>query len=369
MLSYDDVRHAPLEELASCVSDWTDLIGKLKTLDGDIHETVLKPVQTAGWQGDDAQAGIAFIDETAKEFGDAAAEATGIRDILREAHDAIKKARDRLVEIADVDAPAKDLVVNEKGEVRPKSAGPGADVAYRDQIDEIKKEIERALIAATEADENAAFALKSNVDEKHDFNAPEQPTLAAAEAAESEARFRESEKYIYDEMMRNRDSDTTEMIKELLRPKEWYEFGRDPGGETIAALAMWGNKVRPGAEWDHKPLLEEKFGLDAKEEYQFKVPGENRTTSYDIWSNIHYGYVGRAAGIDEETLIEGASIGEGVGEDDQGDQLTMRAGIEIYDKYGDDLTPEQFHTEVMKTINEMEAQNVEQVQEWQPRKY
>ncbi|MGW0889842.1 polymorphic toxin type 44 domain-containing protein [Saccharopolyspora sp. NPDC002578] len=369
MLSYDDVRHAPLDALAGCVSDWTDLIGKLKTLDDDIHETVLKPVQTAGWQGDDARVAIGFADETAREFGDATAEATGIRDILREAHEAIAKARDRLVEIADVDAPAKDLVVNDKGEVRPKSAGPGADVAYRDQIDEVEKEIERALVSATEADENAAFALKSNVDEKHDFNAPEQSTLAAAEAAESEARFRESEKYIYDEMMRNSGSDTVAMIKDLLRPKEWWEFGRDPAGETIAALAMWANQVRPGAEWDHKPLLEDKFGLDAKEEFQFKVPGEDRSASYDIWSNIHYGYVGRAAGIDAETLIEGASIGEGVGEDDQGDQLTMRAGIEIYEKYGDDLTPEQFHTEVMKTIDEMEAQNVEQVQEWKPREY
>ncbi|WP_370865971.1 polymorphic toxin type 44 domain-containing protein [Chondromyces apiculatus] len=28
---------------------------------------------------------------------------------------------------------------------------------------------------------------------------------------------------------------------------------------------------------------------------------------FDVWSNIHYGYVGRAAGFDRQTLIDGSN--------------------------------------------------------------
>ncbi|MFF2993178.1 polymorphic toxin type 44 domain-containing protein [Streptomyces sp. NPDC057950] len=61
---------------------------------------------------------------------------------------------------------------------------------------------------------------------------------------------------------------------------------------------------------------------------------------YDIWSNVHYGYVGQAAGFDSDTLIEAASISDPVlvGEDDPGDHMTMRAGIDLFDQHSPDLT-------------------------------
>nr|WSX53967.1 polymorphic toxin type 44 domain-containing protein [Streptomyces sp. NBC_00974] len=82
----------------------------------------------------------------------------------------------------------------------------------------------------------------------------------------------------------------------------------------------------------------------------------------------HYGYVGRAAGFDADTLVKGASLGESLitGDDDQGDQITMRVGIELYDKYGDDMTEDQLRQGINDAMDEMEqaqrnGENVPQI--------
>ncbi|WP_260613997.1 polymorphic toxin type 44 domain-containing protein [Streptomyces sp. WAC07061] len=89
---------------------------------------------------------------------------------------------------------------------------------------------------------------------------------------------------------------------------------------------------------------------------------------YDIYSSVHYGYAGRAAGFDADTLIKGASLGETLltWDDDQGDQITMRVGIELYNKYGDNLTEEQLRQGISAAMDQMEqaqrnGENVPQV--------
>ncbi|MFE4260758.1 polymorphic toxin type 44 domain-containing protein [Streptomyces sp. NPDC056883] len=81
-----------------------------------------------------------------------------------------------------------------------------------------------------------------------------------------------------------------------------------------------------------------------------------REVFYDIYSNVHYGYVGRAAGFDADTLIKGASLGESLitGDDDQGDQITMRIGIEPYDKYGDTMTEDQLRQGINDAMDKTE---------------
>ena len=80
-----------------------------------------------------------------------------------------------------------------------------------------------------------------------------------------------------------------------------------------AALMMWGMKVRQDAEWDHKPKIRHRFLSATNNSHVWFTYG---TTDYyyDIWSNIHYGYVGLAAGFDEDTLLDGAGL-EQVGTD------------------------------------------------------
>lgn len=65
------------------------------------------------------------------------------------------------------------------------------------------------------------------------------------------------------------------------------------------ALAIWVERVGQNRPWDHKPVLRKRFnGVWHKQgDYLY---------FYDIWSNIHYGYVGAAAGLSESVLLDGA---------------------------------------------------------------
>jgi RHS repeat-associated protein len=182
---------------------------------------------------------------------------------------------------------------------------------------------------------------------------------------EGKKLFSEVEGYMFDELTNNARSPEVKGIQGLLRPWAWYDglTGRSHGRDRAAALAIWGAKVCPRVcDWDHKPTLEKKFDLD-EVGYYMDVPGTDYKVFYDMWSNIHYGYVGRAAGLDTESLLEGASLGDSVlvGEDDLGDQLTMQAGIDLFDRTGLGLTREQFHTTVINTVEKMYAEGANQV--------
>ncbi|WP_329531109.1 polymorphic toxin type 44 domain-containing protein [Streptomyces sp. NBC_01450] len=129
------------------------------------------------------------------------------------------------------------------------------------------------------------------------------------------------------------------------------------------ALSLWGSKVCPKVcERDHKPKLDNEFNL-SKESYFIDDPGTDYKVFYDMWSNVHYGYVGRVAGFDARTLIKGASVFDPilVGQDDAGDDMTMRAGIDLFEQHGLDLTREQFHAAVINTIEQMYAKGSNQV--------
>jgi hypothetical protein len=157
-------------------------------------------------------------------------------------------------------------------------------------------------------------------------------------------------------MMKNKDSATVQRIKALLAKG-------DPGSRA-AALALWAEKVAPNRAWDHKPLLADRYGLETKGELMLQQPGKNRAVSYDIWSNIHYGYVGRAAGLSRFELENGAQVPILAGNTDEGDKISVRVGEDIYDKYGPNITEEQFQKEVTKAINEMEAKGTQQIKPW-----
>ena len=368
MLSYDSLYNAPVDKLKSTVDEWTTMIGKLGELGPRLRDSVATPLKS--WQGTDAEAARSFIAETAKEFDDAVKEATGIRDILAEAHGRFVQQRDELHKIAGQDAPAVGLQVNAKGEVsgpfpeeldkdtwRGKPSWDEACRDYRDKVLELEKRIERARANATEADDTAAWALHVNLrGEKHDFNAPAYSTLASAWEAGSAGNFTGAQNYIFGEMMKNKDSATVKEIQALLATGK--------PGDRLAALALWAEKVAPGRAWDHKPLLADRYGLETMNETYLKDPKGNRAVSYDIWSNIHYGYVGRAAGLSRWELEHGAQVPVLAGNTDAGDKITVRVGMDLYEKYGPNLTEQQFQQEVTKAINELESKHTAQVKPW-----
>ncbi|WP_457030037.1 polymorphic toxin type 44 domain-containing protein [Kitasatospora sp. P5_F3] len=99
------------------------------------------------------------------------------------------------------------------------------------------------------------------------------------------------------------------------------------------------------------------------DDFYFQVPGTKDKVFYDIYSNIHYGYVGTAAGMGPDTLIKGATVPIPilVGKSDPGDVLTMQAGIDLWKKYGKDLTRKQLDAKIREVVAEMKAKNLTQV--------
>lgn len=72
-------------------------------------------------------------------------------------------------------------------------------------------------------------------------------------------------------------------------------------GNTAAAMALWTERVGQNRPWDHKVAIAQRFGRVWHKQGEVDY-------YYDIWSNIHYGYVGRAGGLSESVLLDGAGL-------------------------------------------------------------
>lgn len=123
--------------------------------------------------------------------------------------------------------------------------------------------------------------------------------------------------YIAAEMNTNINSPAVRQMKELnsydahAKTKEYMalpfylQLGPKPDFYSLAlgmkakALAIWTERVGQNRPWDHKPIIRRTIGgvwhKQGKYEYY-----------YDIWSNVHYGYVGRAGDLSESALLDGA---------------------------------------------------------------
>ena len=86
----------------------------------------------------------------------------------------------------------------------------------------------------------------------------------------------------------------------------------------ITAAELWIGKVNTNKPWDHKNKIREKFKHVAvyrplpppkstwSETWYHKYRGHDYFL--DIWSNIHYGYVGRSVGFTKDQLMMGSGI-------------------------------------------------------------
>lgn len=183
--------------------------------------------------------------------------------------------------------------------------------------------------------------------------------------------------YMAEEMNRNALSPTTQRIAEANRydPVEearrwqalpWYaktggmpNFYAAAAGKKAAAYGLWAERVGPKRPWDHKPILQTRLaaaGTFGNGWHKF----EGHNYYYDIWSNIHYGYVGRAAGFSTLELLNGAGLAQMASDmigrltkgklptyqkhsengswpasaDDLPDHISIKLGCDLYEKYG-----------------------------------
>ncbi|MHC8321767.1 polymorphic toxin type 44 domain-containing protein [Pseudomonas sp. GB2N2] len=99
--------------------------------------------------------------------------------------------------------------------------------------------------------------------------------------------------------------DTAAETKKFLE-LPWYATAGATSPQTTgyanaaAALALWTERVGQDRPWDHKPKLRLMYSGDVWHKQGKYI------YFYDIWSNIHYGYVGMAGGLSESVLLDGA---------------------------------------------------------------
>lgn len=124
-------------------------------------------------------------------------------------------------------------------------------------------------------------------------------------------------------------------------------------GAHAAALFKWRELVRSGAKWDHKKQLRDLLSLRPGD-WHFPIAGDaDHEYYYDIWSNIHYGYVGSAAGFSDIELQAGAALGGAAGTNDDIDVETVQIGIDLWQRYGVNLTEDQLRKEILARRDKM----------------
>lgn len=133
-------------------------------------------------------------------------------------------------------------------------------------------------------------------------------------------------KYMFDEFTRN----YSEAMLERQMPTElrWSAFYL---------------LVRPGGQWDHKQMILNQGppGPYHKipprniegEFYSIASDGANhiRMVPFDFWSNFHFGFMGKAAGFDLDTLLRGSHIPIISGNPDPADDMAIREGAAYFD--------------------------------------
>ncbi|MFD0273129.1 polymorphic toxin type 44 domain-containing protein [Kitasatospora sp. NPDC127111] len=364
MLTYEQVLAAPLADLKEAADQWSKAARVMGAQQDNYRDQVIVPT-SASWHGADADAAQDFMGKVSKELYDAMTEADAIHGVLVEAHTAITAARRELLRLADEEAPRLGLVVGAGGKAHTK-APVELDLGKRIQNEQNIKALEKAIVnaraAAHEADRAAAWALGRNTGgSDNEFNPGSYSTLGSAKAGLGEAHYADASNFIFDEMKTNINSSQVKDIRWNMEQSEspWAVINPVPGsmaGPRAVGLAIWYEQVKSGGPWDHKPILEKRYDLQSSNDFYFKVPDRDVEVSYDIYSNIHYGYVGRSAGISRLELIEAANAGTGgTGTNDPGDDMSMTIGMDLYEKYGPNMTKEQMDAAVLQLVDEMEA--------------
>ncbi|MFD9567298.1 hypothetical protein [Streptomyces sp. NPDC059994] len=193
MLTYDDVVNAPLDKLKAAVDDWSDMVSRLKTLAEEARKGMKAHADAADWAGVNAGVTRQFIDKTAKEFEDAAAEAKGIHAILADGHAAFKRAKDELQKIVD-GSEKSGVVVDAHGKVTARYSLSGDYTARHapdfslelkkknDNLAEWQRRVEALVDECGDADESLRLALAANVTDDNNFTVPRFSSLDAEEA-------------------------------------------------------------------------------------------------------------------------------------------------------------------------------------------
>ena len=127
-------------------------------------------------------------------------------------------------------------------------------------------------------------------------------------------------------------------LAEAQRKEAFYDFGHivhaDPHPEH-SKFQQYSQRAqeryfRGGGEWDHKPRIFPVWGS------KNRLGNSADVYEHDIWSNIHYGFIGHHLGFTLKILIDGAGIAQifdnFTSADDPVDKQCTEAGYNLYTK-------------------------------------
>ncbi|MEB8339621.1 hypothetical protein [Streptomyces endophyticus] len=122
MPTYDQLFHLDLGNLKAAAERWEETAAKFKGLHTAYEEQVSAPFRQAGWSQPMVTAAKASNDVRAaqQQFERAHTEAKGIAGVLLSLHADLKKAKDDLHHLADVEAKERNLYVSVTGVVTPR---------------------------------------------------------------------------------------------------------------------------------------------------------------------------------------------------------------------------------------------------------
>ena len=186
-------------------------------------------------------------------------------------------------------------------------------------------------------------------------NASPGPSASSGGRTESQfARYTAMRNFIFKEMFKMMNS---AQFKEILAENNaplWQYFIGNPSAN---ALLLWAYMVGPTRPWDFKrEILNELSRMPRQDgelpEYTRFDKDPNVQLYFNIWANISYGYVGRAAGFSADELQGGAEFNAGFSQTNTGGNYVGRQiGIDLYDQYKpNQLTPQDIDNEIATNL-------------------
>jgi hypothetical protein len=106
----------------------------------------------------------------------------------------------------------------------------------------------------------------------------------------------------------------------------WGSWDTRGGVTNALILANFGWKVRNGAPWDHKQKIRN-LTLSYESGFYTPLAGLDAAIYFDVWSNIHYGYVGRWLRIPQNILMLAQFDPR-----DRSDDATVRLGMRMAER-------------------------------------